>query len=88
MSHPDATTALKIYKTFCRDTEKVVAYLGIAKVRPLFVPDSPRNPGPVRRGSGLTDASYVYRNSKMSLMCRSRISNMYASPLSSAGAPP
>lgn len=31
MSHPDATTALKIYKTFCRDTEKVVAYLGIAK---------------------------------------------------------
>ena len=34
MSHPDATTALKIYKTFCRDTEKVVAYLGVAKVRP------------------------------------------------------
>ena len=31
MSHPDATTALKIYKTFCRDTEKVVAYLGVAK---------------------------------------------------------
>lgn len=31
MSHPDATTALKIYKTFCRDTEKVVTYLGIAK---------------------------------------------------------
>lgn len=31
MSHSDATTALKIYKTFCRDTEKVVAYLGIAK---------------------------------------------------------
>ncbi|SCZ89693.1 BZ3500_MvSof-1268-A1-R1_Chr9g10560 [Microbotryum saponariae] len=31
MSHVDATTALKIYKTFCRDTEKVVAYLGIAK---------------------------------------------------------
>lgn len=31
MSHPDATTALKIYKTFCRDTEKVVTYLGTAK---------------------------------------------------------
>lgn len=31
MSHVDASTALKIYKTFCRDTEKVVAYLGIAK---------------------------------------------------------
>lgn len=31
MSHPDATTALKIYKTFVRDTEKVVAYLGIAR---------------------------------------------------------
>ncbi|BGP25350.1 ENTH domain containing protein [Rhodotorula toruloides] len=31
MSHVDATTALKIYKTFCRDTEKVVAYLGTAK---------------------------------------------------------
>ncbi|GAA5897805.1 uncharacterized protein JCM6883_000824 [Sporobolomyces salmoneus] len=31
MSHTDATTALKIYKTFCRDTEKVVGYLGIAK---------------------------------------------------------
>ncbi|KAM0748804.1 ANTH-domain-containing protein [Meredithblackwellia eburnea MCA 4105] len=31
MSHVDATTALKIYKTFCRDTEKVVAYLGVAK---------------------------------------------------------
>ncbi|GAA6017185.1 hypothetical protein JCM11491_001846 [Sporobolomyces phaffii] len=31
MSHTDATTALKIYKTFCKDTERVVAYLGIAK---------------------------------------------------------
>ncbi|GAA5952915.1 hypothetical protein JCM3765_003005 [Sporobolomyces pararoseus] len=31
MSHADATTALKIYKTFCKDTERVVAYLGIAK---------------------------------------------------------
>ncbi|GAA5919971.1 hypothetical protein JCM1841_004403 [Sporobolomyces salmonicolor] len=31
MSHVDATTALKIYKTFCRDTERVVGYLGIAK---------------------------------------------------------
>lgn len=31
MSHVDATTALKIYKTFCRDTEKVVLYLGVAK---------------------------------------------------------
>lgn len=31
MSHVDATLALKIYKTFCRDTEKVVAYLGTAK---------------------------------------------------------
>jgi hypothetical protein len=31
MSHTDATTSLKIYKTFCRDTEKVVAYLGVAK---------------------------------------------------------
>ena len=31
MSKPDATTALKIYKTFVRDTEKVVAYLGVAK---------------------------------------------------------
>lgn len=37
MSHTDATTALKIYKTFCRDTEKVVAYLGVAKVRPTAV---------------------------------------------------
>ncbi|GAA5935077.1 uncharacterized protein JCM15063_003143 [Sporobolomyces koalae] len=31
MSHTDATTALKIYKTFCRDTERVVSYLSIAK---------------------------------------------------------
>ena len=31
MSHTDATTALKIYKTFCKDTEKVVTYLGVAK---------------------------------------------------------
>ncbi|GAA6032637.1 hypothetical protein JCM8097_004855 [Rhodosporidiobolus ruineniae] len=31
MSSTDAQTALKIYKTFCRDTEKVVAYLGTAK---------------------------------------------------------
>lgn len=31
MSHADASTALKIYKTFCRDTEKVVAYFAVAK---------------------------------------------------------
>jgi hypothetical protein len=31
MSHPDATTALKIYKRFCSQTEHVVAYLGVAK---------------------------------------------------------
>ncbi|GAA5854022.1 hypothetical protein JCM8547_008196 [Rhodosporidiobolus lusitaniae] len=31
LSKPDATTALKIYKTFCRDTERVVGYLGTAK---------------------------------------------------------
>lgn len=31
MSQVDATMALKIYRTFCRDTEKVVAYLGTAK---------------------------------------------------------
>lgn len=31
MSHVDASTALKIYKTFCRDTEKVVSFLGVAK---------------------------------------------------------
>ena len=31
MSHPDATTALKIYKRFCQQTEKVVTYLSVAK---------------------------------------------------------
>jgi hypothetical protein len=31
MSHPDASTALKIYKRFCTQTEHVVAYLGVAK---------------------------------------------------------
>lgn len=31
MSHPDASTALKIYKRFCSQTEKVVTYLGVAK---------------------------------------------------------
>ncbi|BGP16933.1 hypothetical protein JCM10213_007379 [Rhodosporidiobolus nylandii] len=31
LSRVDAETALKIYKTFCRDTEKVVGYLGTAK---------------------------------------------------------
>ncbi|GAA6002979.1 hypothetical protein JCM10207_001927 [Rhodosporidiobolus poonsookiae] len=31
LSKPDAQTALKIYKTFCRDTERVVGYLGTAK---------------------------------------------------------
>ena len=31
LSKPDCDVALKIYKTFCRDTEKVVAYLGTAK---------------------------------------------------------
>ncbi|KAH8919528.1 hypothetical protein BT69DRAFT_485273 [Atractiella rhizophila] len=31
MSHVDASKALKIYKSFCSDTEMVVAYLGIAK---------------------------------------------------------
>ncbi|GAA5891641.1 hypothetical protein JCM6882_006154 [Rhodosporidiobolus microsporus] len=31
LSKVDAQTALKIYKTFCRDTEKVVGYLGTAK---------------------------------------------------------
>lgn len=31
MSHSDATTSLKIYKHFCKETEKVVTYLGIAK---------------------------------------------------------
>ncbi|EGG10529.1 uncharacterized protein MELLADRAFT_47066 [Melampsora larici-populina 98AG31] len=31
MSHVDATTALKTYKIFCKQCEKVVAYLGVAK---------------------------------------------------------
>jgi len=31
LSKPDCDVALKIYKTFCRDTERVVAYLGTAK---------------------------------------------------------
>ena len=31
MSHVDATTSLKIYKAFCKQTEKVVTYLGVAK---------------------------------------------------------
>jgi len=31
MSHVDASTSLKIYKRFCQQTEKVVAYLGVAK---------------------------------------------------------
>ena len=31
MSHVDASTSLKIYKRFCVQTEKVVAYLGVAK---------------------------------------------------------
>lgn len=31
MSHVDATTSLKIYKSFCKQTEKVVTYLGVAK---------------------------------------------------------
>jgi len=31
MAQVDATTALKIYKSFCKQTEKVVTYLGIAK---------------------------------------------------------
>ncbi|GAA5826549.1 hypothetical protein JCM11251_002422 [Rhodosporidiobolus azoricus] len=31
LSKVDAQTALKIYKTFCRDTERVVGYLGTAK---------------------------------------------------------
>ncbi|GAA5931340.1 hypothetical protein JCM3775_004998 [Rhodotorula graminis] len=31
LSKPDCDMALKIYKTFCRDTERVVAYLGTAK---------------------------------------------------------
>ncbi|CAH7677196.1 ANTH domain-containing protein [Phakopsora pachyrhizi] len=31
MSHVDATTALKTYKIFCKQCEKVVSYLGVAK---------------------------------------------------------
>lgn len=31
MSHEDATTSLKVYKQFCRQCEKVVTYLGVAK---------------------------------------------------------
>ena len=31
MSHVDATSSLKIYKAFCKQTEKVVTYLGVAK---------------------------------------------------------
>ena len=31
MSHVDATTSLKIYKSFCKQTERVVTYLGVAK---------------------------------------------------------
>ncbi|MBW0523891.1 hypothetical protein O181_063606 [Austropuccinia psidii MF-1] len=31
MSHVDATTALKTYKIFCKQCERVVAYLGVAK---------------------------------------------------------
>lgn len=31
MSHVDATTALKTYKVFCKQCERVVAYLGVAK---------------------------------------------------------
>jgi hypothetical protein len=31
MSHVDATTSLKIYKAFCKQTERVVTYLGVAK---------------------------------------------------------
>lgn len=31
MAQVDATTALKIYKAFCKQTEKVVTYLGVAK---------------------------------------------------------
>ena len=31
MSHEDASASLKIYKQFCRETEKVVTYLGVAK---------------------------------------------------------
>lgn len=31
MSHVDATEALKIYRHFCKQTEYVVEYLGVAK---------------------------------------------------------
>ena len=31
MSQVDAQTALKIYKRFCGETERVVTYLGVAK---------------------------------------------------------
>ena len=31
MSHVDAENALKIYQHFCKQTERVVNYLGVAK---------------------------------------------------------
>jgi hypothetical protein len=31
MSHVDAESALKVYQHFCKQTERVVNYLGIAK---------------------------------------------------------
>jgi hypothetical protein len=31
MSHPDATEALAIYRHFCKQTEHVVEYLGVAR---------------------------------------------------------
>ena len=31
MSHVDAETSLNIYRNFCKQTEKVVEYLGIAR---------------------------------------------------------
>jgi hypothetical protein len=31
MSHVDASTALSIYRLFCKQTERVVEYLGVAK---------------------------------------------------------
>ena len=31
MSHVDAEAALKIYKHFCKQTEKVVEFLGVAR---------------------------------------------------------
>ncbi len=31
MSHVDAESALNIYRTFCKQTERVVEYLGVAK---------------------------------------------------------